>query len=733
MSTPNKPNIVIERKSFTNAKIKFDEQYAKSLKLKKSLVPVNGKYIDDISLSSKNGLPSEEYYKWQFIYGLIASGLYSKDFLGVEVYFPKGNKNSAPIKIDGCIFDDKDWITQYEKWRESKDNSAVEWLRKHLISIIEFKKSDDRDIKTVFTSQIKAYIKESEAPYVLGFYYNTERLYIFQKKNGYVLRYDESRNRKGDASSIEDLSLDLTDGYLLIPSFDELIKRINKTTELDRSKRTVDDLDIITGVHSLQINNAISNILRTMDKFNLVDQRGYEILIQMLAMKIFDEKRSEDYKKYLELYRTPDESKKVRLMFYIDNDEKNYAKLSDKTIQEFIQRMKQLYEDASNSYAFLIDSNSINWKFDKHIEIISAMVENLQDYSFIRSYKTDLYQLVFYRFANEFAKEKKGQFITPLQIIDFLVKIVNPRNGESIIDPTCGVSDFLSLSYVNANGSLDDKNIYGTDIDDHMIMLSQINMLLNGDGNATIRLAEGHGSLLYKFNTKKELFALDAKVNKKGMWDEQSDTNNKLMKFNVVLTNPPFGENRKFQPKNSRDIEIAELYELWETARTTDWIDMGLLFLENAYRILGENGRLGIVLSNSIASVDRWERAREWLMNNMRIVALFDLPKNVFADSGVNTTLIIAYKPSKKELEKLKADNYDIFVRDIKNIGYEIRTLNRIKFYNYIYKINDKTFEVEIDSEGRPLYDEDFTSTVKEFRDWANLQEKTLRDLFTGE
>lgn len=718
--------------NFNQSKIKFDQQYTKDLTLKRSLVPVDGKYIEDISLHNKNKLPSEEYYKWQFIYSIISSGLYSKDYIGAEVYFPKGNKNSAPIKIDGCIFDDKNWIDYYLKWRTDKDDSSVEWLRRHLIAVIEFKKSDDRDIKTVFVSQVKPYLKESEAQYVLGFYYNTERLYIFQKKNGNIIRYDESRNRKSDLSNVEDLSLDLPDGYMLIPSFENLLKRINKTTQIDRSKRVVDDLDIITGVHSLQINDAISNILRTMDKFNLVDQRGYEVLIQILAMKIFDEKRSEQYKKYLKFYTTSEETQKFRLLFYIDPKEKNYTKLSDKNIQEFIQRMKTLYDEASGGYDFLTNSNAINWKLDKHVEIISSMVENLQDYSFIKSSRTDLYQLIFYRFANEFAKEKKGQFITPLQIIDFLVEIVNPRNGESIIDPTCGVSDFLSLSYVNANGSLDDKNIYGADIDDHMIMLSQINMLLNGDGNATIKVAEGQGSLLYKFNNKKELVALDSKTHTKGNWDNWADQT-KLMKFDVVLTNPPFGEDRKFQPVNVRDKEVAELYELWDIARTTDWIDLGLLFLENAYRILNENGRLGIVLSNSIASVDRWERGREWLMEKMRIVALFDLPPNVFADSGVNTTLVIAYRPSKKELEKLKSDNYDIFVKDIRSVGYEIRTLNRIKRYNPIYKINEQTFEVEIDKEGKPLLDEDFTSTIKEFREWANLQEDNLKKLFVGE
>ena len=161
---------------FTESKLKFDEIYHKNFLLEKSLIPVDGKYIEGILLKNKKGEPNEEYYKWQFFYAILNSGLYSKDFLCAEVYFPKGNKNSAPIKIDGCIFDDKNWIDYYKKWREKRDDSSVEWLRKHLLVIIEFKKSDNKDIETVFVSQIKPYLKESEAQYSLGFYYNTERI-----------------------------------------------------------------------------------------------------------------------------------------------------------------------------------------------------------------------------------------------------------------------------------------------------------------------------------------------------------------------------------------------------------------------------------------------------------------------------------------------------------------------------------------------------------------------------
>ena len=276
---------------------------------------------------------------------------------------------------------------------------------------------------------------------------------------------------------------------------------------------------------------------------------------------------------------------------------------------------------------------------------------------------------------------------------------------------------------------MNDKNIYGVDNDKQMVMLAQLNMLLNGDGESKIECQLGNGSITHKFNSDGNLVNLIPAKHKNGNWDNWDD-HTELKKFDVVLTNPPFGEGRKIEPKTQSEKDIIEMYELWDIARNGGWIDPGLVFLENAYRILKEGGRLGIVLSNSIASIDRWENARKWLMSKMRIVALFDFPSNIFADTGINTTVIIAYKPSNKELQKLNEDGYSIFVKDIQKVGYEVRTVKKSKLFVPVYKINDDTFEVATDKEGRPLLDEEFTETVQEFREWCLRQEKSLQNLF---
>ena len=120
-------------------------------------------------------------------------------------------------------------------------------------------------------------------------------------------------------------------------------------------------------------------------------------------------------------------------------------------------------------------------------------------------------------------------------------------------------------------------------------------------------------------------------------------------------------------------------------------------------------------------------------MDSMRIVALFDLPANVFAETGVNTSIIIAYKPKPAALKRLNTDGYSIFVRDIARVGYERRTSKRNVFFNPTYQIDETTFEIQVDSEGSPVLDEEFSETLAEFRQLAVGQEKTLQDLFLKE
>ncbi|MBQ2883821.1 MAG: N-6 DNA methylase, partial [Alphaproteobacteria bacterium] len=500
-------------------------------------------------------------------------------------------------------------------------------------------------------------------------------------------------------------------------SFDEMVNYDKSSKNIiDYSGRTIDELSIISKTDSKKLNDALYQILHTMDKCGLVNQKGYNILIQLLALKIYDEKHNTNNLKY-----------------YINSDEQNYKTVADDGIQEFIARIDKIKKAAKTEYQKILNENHFDNKNENQIKVVIEIVKQFQNYCFTNSERNNLYQLVFYRFASQFSKADNAQFVTPLQIIDFIVDIVNPKHNESIIDPTVGIADFLSVSYVKSDGKLDDKNFYGLDIDEDMVKLATLNMLLNGDGNATIEVqSDGLGSINTKFNDKGKLTKLIPRTTKQehnynGNWDNRVDGDN-LKKFDIVLTNPPFGEARSWIPVG-KEKEIAECYELWNRYNQTK-IDLGVIFLENAVRVLKENGRMAIVLSNSIASIDSHKEARKWLCENMRIVAIIDLPPNIFAEAGVSPTIIFAYKPSKDALASLKEKNYQVFSKEIKKVGYEVKTKNKVKCFETKYKLNPQTFEKEINPDGTAKLDEEFTETVADFKQWCNMQEDTLKRLF---
>lgn len=704
--------------TFDKLKIEYDKSHKNDNEVS-CFLPVHttvGKI--EKSLFKKNGELNEQYYKWQFLTCFIESGLCSKDFIGTEVNFPKGNKGAAMIKLDAAVFDDKNWFSHYIALHTKKDDSKwdeLNWLKEHLLCAIEFKKEDSKDIKGVFTSQLKTYMNESAKNIVFGILYDEGRLYLF-KSNG------KNYSRLSDEFNIENKgkiqpTYDIPDGYINLLSFEQMLNYdMANQTIIDYSKRKLEDLSVISKTDSKRLNDALYQILHTMDKCGLVNQKGYNILIQLLALKIYDEKNNKDDLKY-----------------YINPNESAYKKVTEDGIQEFLKRIEQIRTKARTQYTKILKENYFDSKNENQIKVVIEIVRQFQNYSFTNSERNNLYQLVFYRFASQFSKADNAQFVTPLQIIDFIVDVVNPKHNETIIDPTVGIADFLSVSYVKSNGTLDDKNFYGLDIDDDMVKLATLNMLLNGDGNATIEAqSDGLGSINTKFDDQGNLIKLLPRTEKQehnynGQWDNRVDGKS-LKKFDIVLTNPPFGEARSWTPTGV-DKNIAECYELWNKYNQTK-IDLGVIFLENAVRILDENGRMAIVLSNSIASIDSHKEARKWLCKNMRIVAIIDLPANIFAEAGVSPTIIIAYKPNIQELKKLQENNYQVFSKEIKKVGYEVKTKNKVKCFETRYKLNPNTFEKEINFDGTAKLDEEFTETVAQFKHWCNKQEDTLKKLF---
>lgn len=288
--------------TFENEKILFDDKYGTAKEIDCFLpvhLTIGGKEND---LYKKDGSHNEQYYKWQFLYCFVSAGLCSKDFIGVEVSFPKGNKNSASIKLDAAIFDNKDWFEHYSALHTKKDDSKwdeLNWLKEHLICGIEFKKEGSKDIKGVFNSQLKAYMNESSKETVFGILYDEGRLYLFKGVGKQYLRLSDEFNIENKGKI--DATYDVPDPYVNLLSFDGMLKYNSIASQLtDYSGRHLIDLGIISKTDSRKLNDALYQILHTMDKCGLVKENGVICLLMPSKGLLFNRSsQSSMYRKRL--------------------------------------------------------------------------------------------------------------------------------------------------------------------------------------------------------------------------------------------------------------------------------------------------------------------------------------------------------------------------------------------------------------------------------------------------
>ena len=233
-----------------------------------------------------------------------------------------------------------------------------------------------------------------------------------------------------------------------------------------------------------------------------------------------------------------------------------------------------------------------------------------------------------------------GQFRTPRNIIDFIVKIVNPKKIETILDPACGTAGFLISSYkhiLNQNTNLtpDEKsrlmnNIVGYDISPDMVKLSLVNLYLHG------------------FPTPK-IHEYDTLTSDK-RWDET---------FDVIMANPPF-----MTPKGG--IRPHNRFSL--QAKKSE-----VLFVDYIIEHLTINGKAGVIVPDGIIanSPNVYKKLRQNLIQDNLLYAVVSLPAGIFLPySDVKTSLLFIDKNIAKRTDKI------LFVQ-VKNDGYDLGSSRR--------------------------------------------------------
>ncbi|GAB1622366.1 N-6 DNA methylase [Agarivorans albus] len=444
------------------------------------------------------------------------------------------------------------------------------------------------------------------------------------------------------------------------------------------------------------------NIIRNNDK--LSPEAAFDEISKILFMKIRYE-------------RNPDEENifsKAQFHRGEQNHEKN-IRPSLKGTPKDLPYMQFLFDRTKDEF-----KNDDLFDQNEHVRIrqtsFEAIVKELEKYN-LSTTSDDVKGIAFEQFLGRTFRGELGQFFTPRTVVDFIVEILDPSEGEVVCDPCCGSGGFLikAFEYIRSKIETDvhqtkeaikakyyseayeklsskDKQktdaevvtlfsklnteldinrkekgqesrlrclsydcIFGTDANPRMARTSKMNMIMHGDG---------HGGVHHN----------DGLLNVNGIFENR---------FDVILTNPPFGSRVEKSLKITEQDKYTDeerisayrdrygdvydealkqvnenigepLKNLFETGKMSSLTEV--LFIERCLNLLKPGGRMGIVLPEGVLNTGSLQKVRQFFESKAKLVLITSLPQDVFMASGatVKPSILFLKKFTEAETKEWK-------------------------------------------------------------------------------
>jgi type I restriction enzyme M protein len=530
-------------------------------------------------------------------------------------------------------------------WRTAQDKAAA----KAPLIVVECK-SDNVTIKAADYAQGEAYALYCNAPF-------------FVTHNNRETRYWRTRKERmpGHCEEIEN-----------IPHADASDKEIRDLIEKLRTFKEDEFADLLHQCH---------NVLRNRE--HLDPAAAFDEIAKVLFVKVWVEREMKRKRQRQNLFTAG----------WLN------TQLGDNPLQELFRQTKEAYREDR----IFDEREQLNIKKDTGREIVRLLEKyNLSDTS------EDVKGIAFERFLGRTFRGEIGQFFTPRTIVEFMVRMLDPKEGDVVCDPASGSGGFLirffelvreqiladvdcqyrayavelekkKLSdakraellrekYDELQATIDQRKrgsrlwnlanscIYGADANDRMARTSKMNMIMHGDGHGGVHHHNGF-------------------INVNGIFENR---------FDLVLTNPPFGANvepsdkitdaeiavgddtrRRWEEEYgplykeaqarveaARGKPIASLFELpTRNGGKLGKVKTEILFIERCLALLKPGGRMGIVLPEGVFNNPSLAYVREFCEDRARILAVVSLPQETFYSSGasVKTSLLFLRKFTEKE------------------------------------------------------------------------------------
>ncbi len=224
------------------------------------------------------------------------------------------------------------------------------------------------------------------------------------------------------------------------------------------------------------------------------------------------------------------------------------------------------------------------------------------------------------RFASDSGK-KAGEFFTPFKITELVAKLAVPVSGDKICDPACGAGGLL----IQAAREVGDRNfaLFGQESNGSTWALCRMNMFLHNADSARIEWCDTLNSpLLVK--------------------------DDKLMKFNIVVANPPFSLD-KWGAENAANDRFNRFHRGIPPKSKGDWAFISHM-IETA---LEKEGRVSVVVPHGVLFRGAAEgRIRKQIIEENLLDAVVGLPGNLFPTTNIPVAILVFDRAREKGGEK---------------------------------------------------------------------------------
>ncbi|MBA7598473.1 hypothetical protein ES703_05490 [subsurface metagenome] len=334
----------------------------------------------------------------------------------------------------------------------------------------------------------------------------------------------------------------------------------------------------------------------------------------------------------------------------------------DRSPKQVKRAITILLEGAKRSWAGVFDSTDEIELIDTHLKVCVSFLDKIK----LLNSNLRVIDEAFKYLIPEEAKKKEGQFFTPRPIQDMVVKMLNPKANEFVIDPDCGSAGFLlhSVKWV-AGGVITGKglpmaaknftqnNIYGIDFTKEAIKIAKAINLIVGDGKSHIFGGGSHGDslnpLLWNDEIKAALRPRLLRFPENPKKDKENQNRFLYFDFDLLMTNPLFTGKVK-------ERDILKFYHLAEkNSRLVKQIGRHILFLDRSLQFIRPGGRMAIVLPQSLLNSTSAEYIRRFIIDEARILAVVGLHGNTFKPhTGIKTSILFLQKYTNEEKKKIQ-------------------------------------------------------------------------------